>query len=108
MGGSNASTGAAVVFYQDLVLCGAEPDRHFEARPGLWNARLQMQNLALQAQPEDALDAHALHPSRGARVPRPTAASDMARIRIDVGGDDVGLHFVALHTPSPPSVVYWV
>src|SRR4029450_2117603 len=67
-----------------------------------------MQNFAPQAQPKDALNARALHPSRGARVPCPAAAPDVAWICIDIGGNHVRLHLVALHVRPGPGVIYGV
>ena len=47
-------------------------------------------------EPEDRLEPDAVHPCRRARVPGPAAAADVRRVRVDVGGDDVGLDLVAL------------
>ena len=55
--------------------------------------------------PEDALEARAVHPARGARVPRPAPAPGMGGVRVDVTRDDVGLRLVALDVGRGPGVV---
>ena len=82
---------------RDFILRGLTANRHLERRPTFGNAGVEMQESAADAQPENALYAGALHPTRRARVPRPAAPPDMGRACIDVGRDDIGLHFVAMH-----------
>jgi hypothetical protein len=69
----------------DRVLRRVEPHHHLEARPCLRNTRVEMQDVTLKAQAEDALDAGSLHPSARASVPSPAAAPDMGRCGIDIG-----------------------
>src|SRR6185437_16687970 len=94
--GNNTAADAVWILDQDFIACRAESDRHLEARPGVRDARVQTQDIALQAQPENTLDARPLHPSSGTGVPRPAAASGMGRVGIDIGGDDVGFHLVTV------------
>src|SRR5436190_6608644 len=53
--------------------------------------------LPLHAKSENPLEAGPVHPAGRAGVPRPAAAPDVRRYRIDVCGDDVGLHLVAVY-----------
>src|SRR3989475_1141607 len=59
--------------------------------------------VALEA--EDALQARAVHPARGARVPRPTAAPGVGRVSVDVSGGGVRLGLVALDVRGAPRMV---
>src|SRR5260370_34868000 len=61
----------------------------FEARPVLGNAWREEQECSLKTKPKNRFDAGSIHPPGRASVPRPSAASDMRRFRIDIGGLDI-------------------
>ena len=53
------------------------------------------QRVDLDAESEQLFDEQAIHPGGGSGVPGPAAPAFMALGAVDVGGDDVGLDFVA-------------
>src|ERR1700677_1696823 len=82
---ANTPTDPGRIVDRNLVLHGLTANRHLERRPAFRNAGIKMQVSASDSQSENALYAGALHPTRRAGVPRPTAPPDMGRARIDVG-----------------------
>ena len=67
-----------------------------ERLPVRRQAGLEMQLVHFQAQAQQGFDDEAVHPAGRAGVPGPAAAAGVGRQGIDVGGDDIGLHFVGL------------
>ena len=59
-----------------------------------------MQQRAPQTEPQNPLDAGPIHPPCGPGVPRPSAAADVRRFGINIGGDDVGLDLVAVNASA--------
>src|SRR3546814_16081222 len=60
----------------DIVVCRSRIHRSFKARPCRRNAGIDDEKATLAADAPDALDAGAIHPPRGARVPGPSPAPD--------------------------------
>ena len=56
-----------------------------------------MQQRAPQTESQDPLEAGPIHPPCGPGVPCPSAAADVRRFSINVGGDNVGLDFVPVY-----------
>src|SRR5271166_6404900 len=76
-----------------------------DARPGLWQAGSQAQLVTLQVHSQQGFDEKAVHPSRGARVPGPTASAQVGSDRIDVGGGDVRFNLVGGDLPGRAAAV---
>src|SRR5215471_13127147 len=91
---------AARVFDRELVPRRVIAKGHGVTRPGVRDARIQVQRGATQAETEDGLDAGTVHPSRRAGVPGPAAAPDVRSLGVDVRGGDVRLDFVSME-PGP-------
>src|SRR5687768_1104109 len=72
----------------DLIPRLAEPPGDREARPRRRNARLDLEGIAPTPEAQDALEARAIHPSRGAGVPGPAATPRMGGMRVDVPRQD--------------------
>src|SRR5882757_5736423 len=85
LGEGNTSADSSKIVHSDFVSCRLPMNNHFECRPALWNTRVEIQEGAADAQPENAFDTRALHPTRRACVPCPPAASHMRRGSIDIG-----------------------
>src|ERR1035437_16085 len=62
-GEGNAPANAIGIFDPDLVSCRTVSKRHLEACPCPGDVRIEMQDVAVQTQPENTLHASALHPS---------------------------------------------
>src|SRR5262249_59315979 len=71
-------------------------ERDLEAAPRARDARIQVEEVAAQAEPENPLDADAIHPARRPGVPGPPATTDVGRRRVDVSGGDLRLHPVTI------------
>src|SRR5665811_748478 len=104
-GGRDAVLHPLRILDHDLESRRAASKRYLETGPGPWNARIEEQCTALDTKAENALDAGALHPAGGTRVPSPAAAPDMARSGVDVGGYDIGFDLVAVHVDARAGVV---
>ena len=62
------------------------------------NARRHAEGRAVPAKSENAFDGCLIHPAGRTRVPRPPAAAEMHRVRVDIGGDGVRLRLVLLES----------
>src|SRR5882724_4248559 len=89
----------------DVIAGAAETPDDGILGPGRGDAGIQLEARTVALEAEDALQARAVHPARGARVPRPTAAPGVGRVSVDVSGGDVRLGFVALDVRGAPRVV---
>ena len=67
---------------------------HLEPLPIRGEAGRKTQFVHFKPEPQERFDDQPVHPGGRARVPGPAAAAGMRRHRIDVGGNDVGFHFV--------------
>src|SRR5271168_5389144 len=76
---ANSPTEPGGIVDHDFISRRLTANRHLERSPAFGNAGVEMQESAADAQPQNALDAGALHPTGRARVPRPAATSDMGR-----------------------------
>src|SRR6202044_2441101 len=92
----HSATDAVRIFDRDFVARRAVSINNLEARPFARNARIDQQRFAAETKSQYPFEARAIHPTRGARVPGPSTASDMRRHRVHVGACDVGLDFVAM------------
>ena len=83
------------------------PMRHVIEKPGHAgrDARRDRERRSAPPEPEDVLEPEPVEPRGRARVPGPSAAPDVERMRVDVGGDDVGLDLVALDVLGRPRAV---
>ena len=84
------------VFDLYFVASGAVSKHDSESWPRLRNARIKMQRRASNSQSQNAFDAGALHPSRGARIPSPAATPDVRRDSIDIRGNNIRFNFVTV------------
>src|SRR5207244_12891391 len=87
---------AAGVLDRDLVVGRVVAEADLEAAPGAWDARVEVKRAAPDAEAQDPLDAGAMHPAGGARVPGPAATAHVRRFGVDIGRRHVGLHLVAV------------
>src|SRR5436309_14177449 len=86
---------AAGVLDRDLIARRVVAEAELEAGPGARDARVEVKRAAPDAEAQDPLDAGAMHPARGARVPGPAAAAHVRWLGVDVGRHHVRLHLVA-------------
>src|SRR5438105_7791568 len=86
----------------DVIAGAAETPDDGILGPGRGDAGIQLEAPTVALEAEDALQTRAVHPARGARVPRPTAAPGVGRVSVDVSGGDVRLGFVALDVRGAP------
>ena len=81
----------------NLVASGAVSKHDSKSYPSLRNARCNMQRRASHLQSQNAFNAGALHPSRGARVPGPATSPDVRRENAASGDRK--------HSPLGPSLL---
>src|SRR5579872_4809244 len=81
---------------------------NFILSPSARNARVYREHRTLLHDTENRLDTHAIHPARGAGVPRPSASPDVSLGRVDIGGHDIGLDFISLDFTRRPRASQWV
>ena len=79
---------------RDVIHRLAIPVMHLEAAPSGGKARLEVQLVHLQPEPEQRFGDQAVHPPRRTGVPGPPAAADMRRQGVNVGRHDVRLHLI--------------
>src|SRR5271154_6043518 len=84
--GENALADAAWIFHVELVSCGSVSKHHLKVWPAFGNARVEIQERALDMQPQDAFDTGPLHPAGRAGIPAPTTTPDMGGGGVDIGG----------------------
>ena len=80
-------------------------DGCLESRPGRRQARGDDKDIAFATNTENALQARAVHPACGARVPGPTTASFMWRNGVHIRGDDIGFDLVAFRFLPAESMI---
>src|SRR5581483_10768984 len=66
--------------------------------PRARDAGVQVQPGAPQTEPENPLNARAVHPPRGPGVPRPPAATDVRRLGVNVPRNYIGLDLITVNT----------
>ena len=66
------------------------------ARPLPGDAGVDAEGGSLLAKSQNGFQARTVEPAGGPRVPRPSHPPDVGRLRVDVGGDGVGLALVAV------------
>src|SRR6202049_1084207 len=108
LGAGDPLADTARIVDQDFVARGAIPEHDLQVRPALRDAWRQEQGRPLHAKSEDPFEAGPVHPAGRAGVPRPTAAPDVRRYRIDIRGDHVGLHLVAVYECARAGAVDWI
>src|SRR4030095_10918881 len=96
------------VLHGDLVARRMVAEAYGEAAPDAGDARLDVEGGAAQPEAEHPLDAGPVHPARRARVPSPAATSDVRRLGIDGGRDDVGFDSIAVEAGARARVVHGV
>src|SRR5438093_466193 len=96
---------AAGVLDRDLVVRRVVAKADFEAAPGARDARVEVKRAAPDAESQDPLDAGAMHPAGGARVPGPAATAHVRWFGVDIGRRHIGLHLVAVDAGARAGVV---
>jgi hypothetical protein len=61
--------------------------------------------IAFEIHAQQGFNQQPIHPVGGTGIPGPTAATDVRRDRIDIGGDDVRLDFVVGNLLGRPAVM---
>src|SRR5512134_1575511 len=72
------------ITYRDFPGRASEAVDDVVVGPGGWYARFDTKRIAGLPEAEKFLEADPVHPARGARVPRPSAAPEMRRRRVDI------------------------
>ena len=101
----DAAVDAVWILDRDFIAGSVILEHDLKARPEFGNARGENERCRLHLEPQDRLKARPVHPARRACVPRPSAAPDVRRHRVDVGGDHIGFHFVAMHLRARARVI---
>src|SRR5579862_3183280 len=93
----NSATYAAGIFHADAVLRRVIPEDDRIIRPSARNARIDAERCAAHAESQYPFQPGSVKPARRSGVPRPSSASYVGRLGIDVAGHHVGLDLVTLH-----------
>src|SRR5580658_8702079 len=93
---SDSAADSTRVLDRDLVARGAVFESNLVTSPVGRYAGIEEQRFAAHTKSEYPLEARPIHPSGGACVPRPSAASRVRRRRVNVGARDVRLNLVAM------------
>src|SRR5436309_14191237 len=96
---------AAGVLDRDLIARRVVAEVNLEATPGARDARVEVKRATPDAEAQDPLDAGAMHPARGARVPGPAATAHVRWFGVDIGRRHIGLHLVAVDAGARAGVV---
>ena len=103
---SDTATASLRIGDPNLVVRGPHPPGDRVLAPRRWNTRIDGEHRAAAAQSEDALESSAIHPSRRACVPGPSASAGVKAVHVDVPGQHVGLGLVALERCAVPRSVH--
>src|SRR5437870_1383162 len=95
----------AGVLDRDLVVGRVVAEAELDAARGAADARVEVKRAAPDAEAQDPLDAGAMHPAGGARVPGPAATAHVRWFGVDIGRRHIGLHLVAVDAGARAGVV---